>query len=125
MFLVLLKLEQIIMMITVIGTESTIPAIPQMAPQIVNDSITTSELILREFPISFGSKKFPTIICTAPTRSSTRMQGVNESSPNCSSAMSAGNNVPIKDPIEGIKLSVKIRKAKNKADSIPISKRII
>ncbi len=58
--LVFSNCEKTKIIITVIGTESTIPTIPQIAPQTLKDRITTSELILSEFPIILGSKKFST-----------------------------------------------------------------
>ncbi len=52
--------EKIKIIITVIGTERIIPMIPQIAPHTLKERITTNELMFKEFPIIFGSKKLPT-----------------------------------------------------------------
>ena len=56
------NLENIIIMITVIGTQRTIPIIPQIEPQKARDIIITKGLIFNESPINLGSKIFPIAI---------------------------------------------------------------
>ena len=59
-FLVDLILLRVIKITTKSGTLRNIPAIPQNLPKIVKKIIITRGLILSVFPISFGSKIFPT-----------------------------------------------------------------
>ena len=68
----------------------------------LKDSITTKELILSELPIIFGSIRFPTINCIAPTKIRTKINGTKSVPPNWTRAIVAGKIVAINEPIEGM-----------------------
>ena len=51
------NLAKMMIRITVIGTLTTIPMIPQMVPQTAKASTATSGLIFKESPMIFGSMK--------------------------------------------------------------------
>ena len=52
--------EKMMMVITVMGTLKIIPVTPQIVPQNAKAKMVTKALMFMVFPISFGSRMFPT-----------------------------------------------------------------
>lgn len=72
--------------------------------------------------IILGSTRFPMSIATDPIPKKIIKKGIN--SPNWISENKVGSSVPIIGPIDGMKLSMKIKNAQNNGDSMPTAKRM-
>jgi hypothetical protein len=101
--------ERMIIITTVKGTLTIIPVVPQINPQNIKDRMLTKGLIFIEFPIHFGSIKFPITTWMDPTTK--RIIRAIEKSPNCNKENTTGNNVANKEPMVGMKFRRNIRNA--------------
>ncbi len=109
--------ERMIIAITVIGTHSNIPVMPQILPQIASDKIIAKGLRLSVSPSNFGSTTWPMNVCTACTPPATTRNGTIVL--NCINASTAGKIVATIDPITGMKFRMNIRNAQKDAKSNP------
>ena len=112
-----------IIITTVKGTLTIIPVVPQINPQNIKDRMLTKGLIFIEFPIHFGSIKFPITTWMDPTTK--RIIRAIEKSPNCNKEKTTGNNVANKEPMVGMKfknLQPRMRHRKIDLVAVPISR---
>lgn len=103
--------------ITVIGTLTIIPRIPQIEPQKARENKATSGLILSESPINLGSTIFPMIVWIVPKIK--KMINGKLRSPNCRIANVAGKIATKNAPITGMKFSMKMTKDQSSGESTP------
>ena len=109
--------ESVIFIITIRGTERSIPIGHQSVPQNISDISITSGERLSLFPISFGSIKFQKNIWTH-VRMIKRVIVYPNVASGTISENATGKKTAIIDPILGMKLSMKIKNAQNKKNSI-------
>ncbi|MGB2111335.1 MAG: hypothetical protein ACPHY8_05975 [Patescibacteria group bacterium] len=108
-------LANIMLIITIIGTESNIPEIHQIFPQKVKAIMINKGERLSLFPINLGSTIFPMSTCI-PTIQIMIVKNGREK-PNCTKEIVTGKIVAIIDPILGIKLSKNITIVQKNAKS--------
>ena len=89
-----------IFVITIIGTDNSIPIGPQRVPQNMSEISITRGLKLSLFPISRGSIRFQISTCVTTIRSKNIVVAYIDS--NCTKENSTGKDTAIIDPTFGI-----------------------
>ena len=110
-------LDNIIFIITIIGTDNSIPTTHHIIHQNHNEIIITRGLRFNLFHIKRGSIIFHISTCTHASQANTAKK--EKVKPNWIIAKNMGNNTAIIDQIVGIKFNINTSSAQNKAKSTP------
>jgi len=106
-----------ILRLVIKGTARNAPTTHQRLPQKSKESSITNPLRLRRLPTSFGSKKFPVIVCGTSNAAKRKNENIGEL--NWINEYKNGSDSAIGHQIFGIKSSKKTTRAKKSAYSIP------
>ena len=111
------NLSNVTRIIAVSGAAKRTPIIPHIIPQKINDKIIVIGCNPKASPKIFGSMIFPIIWWIIAGKNI--INSTEDKSVYCKIAIGIGNKTAMIEPTTGIKLSIKVKEPKIKANSKP------